>query len=96
MVAAIVLAVAAELLADTFKVLTSEFCTAATLVLGIAEFPFVAAVTAIVVVITEPAAIQTPAVGASELIVGARGRCRTMMQSHVLIGSVDTVRISVA
>jgi len=96
MIAAIILAIAAELLADTFKVLTSEFLAAATLVLGITEFAFVATVTAIVIMITEPAAIQTPPIGASELIVSAGSRCRTMMQSYVFISSVNAVRISVA
>lgn len=96
MIAAIILAVAAELLAYALEVLTRELLAAAGLVLRVAELALVATVAAIVVMIAQPVAIQTPSVVAGELILGARGRRRTVVQSHVLISPVNTVRISVA
>jgi len=90
------LAIATELLAYAFKVLAGEFLIVTMLILRIAELALVATITAIVIVIAQPTAIQTPPVVASELIVSARGRCRTMMKSYILISPIDAIRISVA
>lgn len=95
MIAAIILAVAAELFADTLEVLTSEFLGTAVLVLGVAELAFIATIAAIIIMIAEPAAVQTPAIGASELIVSARSWCRTMMQSYIFVSPVDAIRIPI-
>lgn len=96
MIAAVILAITLEMLAYTFKVLTSELSVTARLVLGVAELAFVATITAIVIMIAQPTAVQTPSIVTRKLIVGARGWCWTMMQSYILISSIDTVRISVA
>lgn len=95
MITTIILAVTMELLAYAFEVLTSELLAAAMLVLAVAEIALVATVTAIIVMIAQPAAIQAPPVVASELIVGTRSWCRTMMQSDILVSAINAVRISI-
>jgi len=95
MIAAIVLAVTAELLAYTFEVLTSKFLVIARLVLGITELVFVATVAAIVIMIAQPTAIQTPSIFTRKLIVGARSWSWAVVQSYILISPINTIRISV-
>lgn len=96
MIAAIILAVAAELLAYAFKVLTSKLLVTAGFVLRVTELALVATVTTIIIMIAQPITIQTSSVAAGELILGTGGWSRTLMQSHVLISPVNAVRISVA
>lgn len=55
MVAAVILSVAPVLVPDTFEVLASELVGAARLVLRVAFFAFVGAVSAVVVVVAKPA-----------------------------------------
>lgn len=96
MIAAVVLSVATELLTYAFEILASELLGAAMLVLRVAEIALVATVAAVVVMIAEPAAVQASPVVAGELIVGTWSRRRAMVQSRVLVSSVDAVRITVA
>lgn len=96
MIAAIVLAVTAELLAYAFKVLTSKFLITTRFILRITKLALVATVTTIIIMIAQPITIQTSSVIAGELILGTGSWSRTMMQSHVLISPVNAVRISVA
>lgn len=96
MIAAIILAVAAELLAYAFKVLTSKLLVTAGFILRVTELALVATVTTIIIMIAQPITIQTSSVAAGELILGTGGWSRTLMQSHVLISPVNAVRISVA
>lgn len=84
-----------ELFPDTLEILASKLLRRAYFVLVGTEFPFVAAVAAIVVVIAQPVAIQATSVVASELIVGAGYRGRTMMERDVLVSSVNAIGISV-
>lgn len=96
MIAAVVLAITLEMFAYAFEVLTSELSAVARLVLGVAELALIATITAIVIMIAQPAAVQTPSVVTRKLSIGARGWCWAMVQSYILIGPIDTVRISVA
>lgn len=96
MIPTVILTVAAELFPDAFKVVTRKLLAGARFVFRVAELSFVATVATIIVMIAQPILIQTAAVFAGELIICTGNRCRTMVHSHILISSVDTVRISIA
>lgn len=95
-VAAIVLTVASEVVSNTLKVLALEFLVGTLFVESVAAFAFVRAVAAVVVVVAKPAFVDASAVGALELVWGARRRRSAVMYCRVLIGSVDTIWIAIA
>lgn len=46
--------------------------------------------------IASPALVDASAILARKLILRAWLRCRAVMQSHILIGTVDAIRIAIA
>lgn len=84
------------MVSNAFEVLTSEFLSGASLVLRIAEFPFIRSIAAIVIMITSPALVDATAILASELIIGARLRCWAIVEGDILIGPINAIRVAVA
>lgn len=95
MITAVVFAIASEVVPNAFKILTLEFLVRTLFVLRIAMFSFIGAISAVIVVIADPASVDTTAVVALELIVGARRWSGAVVDGRVFISAINTVRITI-
>lgn len=95
-ITAIVFFITVVRFSNALGVLASEFRRRAGAVFAVTFGPFVGAVSAIVVVIASPVAVDAAPVAARELLRQTGVARRAVQQGRVLIRTVDTVRIAIA
>ncbi len=81
---------------DAFGVLASEFRRRASAVFAVALGPFVRSVSAVVVVVASPVAVDAASVSAGKLLRRAAVPRRAIERRRILVGAVDTIRVAIA